>query len=681
MKGLSLFLTPQCKINFIFIRIIRPLLTIAIYVLMQSTLIAQDIQLVQVKTFDQKLQVLKNVSISLNNKEYISVGSKGVAIVELNSNDLPIRSIKVKDDKLEAASWNFSKGALEIIIRPKSYRVIHFVVRLSDGVPVPKSSVSFLGLKTITLTTNQSGEFDLPLSFNEKITSNEQFRVKGFRVVKVDLSDQGNVILVDYPKATGVSEKKVEEKALTEDQFNDFDLSKLDSIKSLTVFYAVFKNISIPSLSKDAQTRVDAKFNQLVAMMGDSVSHNKSRIIGNISDSSFVTEDIKSLLDNVTVESEELKTNRQEFEKKILIISNKLKTEVTNLSENERKNLLTDLDLLEQLLIQNESRFYQNQNDYREIIGGLKEKFFDIQHLQTKLSNTEKERKEEQRIFRQRLIVFIGVLTVFGIMIILLITFSNRLRKKAEQLHSANEEINTINENLEAIVINRTKSLEDSNKELDTFLYRASHDLRAPIRSIQGLCSLADHVPQSELMNRVMTTTLAMDRMLRNLINISEIKEESVYLEDIQVPIMLNKYGQMCKEHDVGFSVECPADLTIHSSPRILENILTNLMENAIFFSLLKNPKKAYIEMKITKNEKSIEFSVYDNGVGIEESIQPNIYNMFFNGHEMSKGNGLGLYTVYKCVNELDGKIIIESKTGEYTKFKITLPDVSVEGV
>ena len=78
---------------------------------------AQKKQLVQVKAFDQQLIPYKNVEVSINNNEYFSTGSKGVAFVELLDSDFPIKSIRIKDEKLETASWNFGKGIIEIIVR------------------------------------------------------------------------------------------------------------------------------------------------------------------------------------------------------------------------------------------------------------------------------------------------------------------------------------------------------------------------------------------------------------------------------------------------------------------------------------------------------------------------------------------------------------------------------------
>jgi signal transduction histidine kinase len=363
---------------------------------------------------------------------------------------------------------------------------------------------------------------------------------------------------------------------------------------------------------------------------------------------------------------------------KIKVISDKLEKGIANFSADERQNLLTDLDRLEKLLIENEGKFYQNQSDYRLAINELREKYFDIQSLESRLSDSEKQRGEEQRIYNQRILFIAGVLIAFGALIILLISFSARVRKQAKALKMANEEIQTINENLEAIVIKRTKLLEETNRELDTFLYRASHDLRSPIRSILGLCNIIDSIPSSELLARMKGTTLGMDRMLKKLIYISEISQQSSNISTVQVSTSIQEVKSRLEEtiRDTGvkINVECPENITIRTSPALLENILTNLVENAIFFSMIKDSHHAQVDIKAIVKGNAMEISVYDNGVGIEEAIRPRLFDMFFTGHEKAKGNGLGLYAVQKSVTALYGKVHVESEVGHYSRISVLIP-------
>ena len=129
----------------------------------------------------------------------------------------------------------------------------------------------------------------------------------------------------------------------------------------------------------------------------------------------------------------------------------------------------------------------------------------------------------------------------------------------------------------------------------------------------------------------------------------------------------------------VQFHVDCPRDITLKTSAKLLESVLVNLIENGIFFSVLKNPDHARIEIKAVIKGENVELSVDDNGVGIAESIRPKLFQMFFVGNEKSKGSGLGLYTVHKCLEALHGKITVESEVGRYTKFTIILPRVRAQ--
>ncbi|MBT1686906.1 sensor histidine kinase, partial [Dawidia soli] len=271
------------------------------------------------------------------------------------------------------------------------------------------------------------------------------------------------------------------------------------------------------------------------------------------------------------------------------------------------------------------------------------------------------------------------VALVFGVLIVLLITFSNRLRRQKKDLVLANEEVKRVNENLEAIVEDRTKLLAEANRELDTFLYRASHDLRTPVCSIIGLCNIAillsDGEPR-ELVQRVVNTTEAMDKLLKKLAIVSEINQPTGYSSITLLDIVENvqyRYRNLMEEKRVTFVVDCPADLTFHSYPNLVEVVVNNLVENALVYSLMQHGEGSQITFRATVNGQ-VRFSVRDNGIGVDATIQHRLFDMFFKGHPDSKGNGLGLYIVQKSIQALEGSIALESVPGEYTEFTVQLP-------
>jgi signal transduction histidine kinase len=639
---------------------------------------------VQIKTFDQQLKPYRNIEVSINGNEYIAVGSKGSAFTELSDSDLPIKTIEIKNDQLEAASWIHSKGVVEIIVRKKSYQMTTMLLRDNTGRALPGVKVTFKGKNTFDGTTDREGKVQIPLGLDERISTVNQFNVPDFQLKSLTSSGNENILvaekIVPLVPLAEAPQQGAGKPLLSKDYFKDFDLSKLDSIQSLTVFYSIFKNYQIRDMSEQAKRRVDAKFNQLVKQLEDSVRQAGTAFYGGISDSTFVQDDIKSLINQARKESQTLTDQRIEFDEKIRMINSKLEAGISKLDENTRAQLLSDLALLERLLIENESRFFKNQNDYKQIINAIKEKYFNFQELETKLSESEAQRLEEQRIFRQRLLAISAVVLVFGLLIVLLITVSNALRKQKKELAKANDEIRRMNDNLEDLVFERTRMLAEANKELDTFLYRASHDMRSPVCSIIGLCNIASHLSQGEpkeLIDRVVNTTMGMDKLLKKLSVISEINQPTGFtsitllqaIEDIQHDLAKLNPGQK-----VNVEVDCPADLVVFSYPNLVHTILSNLIENGLFYSALENERAPVVRVNARITGEEVEIDVHDNGVGVDPSINHRLFDMFFKGTEKSKGHGLGLYIVSKAVQALDGKIEVESELGLYTKFRVVLP-------
>ncbi|AYB35057.1 ATP-binding protein [Chryseolinea soli] len=675
---------PFTKLNAILV-----LLTLIAFAILPAA--GQVRQLIQVKTFDEQLKPLKNVEVSINNKDFISTGNKGEVFVELLETDLPVKTIKIKNEQYEPAAWNLSKSILEIVIRKKNYQVASVTVKDRNNVPVSNLPVTFKGRKTAQATTDAAGKIEVPLALDEKINTADQFSAKGYDVVDLQQTAKEAVLTVEAIKPVVVAQAPTQTPATTEkaaaqnpaintDYFKNFNLANLDSIQSLTVFYAVFKNVPIKSMDAATKAKLDGKFNQLVTQLQDSASHKKDVFMGNISDSSFVSEDIKNLLKKATLEGQGLTSQKNEFDEKIRIIDQKLQKGLMNLDENTRATLFSDLIALEQLLASNESRFYKNVSDYRLIISGLKEKYFDFQKLENQLSESEARRLEEQRAFRKQIFAISLVVIGFAILIVLLITFSGRLRRQKKDLVLANEEVRRVNENLEAIVQDRTKLLAEANRELDTFLYRASHDLRSPVCSIIGLCNIAIHLSNGEpkeLVERVVHTTEGMDKLLKKLSIISEINQPTGYSSITLLNLVENvqqRFSNVITEKRVKFTIDCPANLVFFSYPNLVDVVITNLVENALVYSIMQHAEGASVAFRATIKDDQLQFSVRDNGIGVDASIQHRLFDMFFKGHPDSKGNGLGLYIVQKSVQALDGSIAVASEQGQYTEFVVQLP-------
>ncbi len=663
MKHIKQIAETMCKYKVIIIFVFQ-------YIVLCSQLFAQDKNLVQIKAFDQQLNPIYHLSVSINGNEFIPIESKST-FHEILIKDLPPKFIKINKEELEAESWNYSKGTLEIVIRKRNYKIHVIHVLNGEDKPLANLTVNFNGKKSINTTTDERGKIEIPLSLDEAIKV-DKFSVSGYRILKMVPSEQGTTLVLEPLQA----EIKKQDIPTEKPEFiKNFSLDQLDSISSLTVFYAVFKNYEISKLDDDVKFKIDAKFNQLVNKLNTAKS---KEFISRISDSSFVNNDVENLLEQARFENKLLNNFRSEFDEKIRILNQKLAGGTAKLDALERNKLLEDLNMLELVLQQNENKFYKNINDYRIILASLKASFFDIQHLENKLQLSESKRKEEQKLFQDKILIAISIAFVFGVLLIILILLRFKLEKQKKNLIQANNEVKHTNDNLEKLIYERTSLLIDAYREMDIFLYRSSHDLRSPICSIIGLCNLAyhEHADLMDLINKISFTAFRMDRMLNKLKLISEINQPSNYtligLSD-RIGSIRTQFQQFITDKKIDIIIDCPRRVSFYSYANLIETIFYNLIDNALFFSSINSiHPKVLIKARLDNN--ILIISVHDNGIGIKEEVRRRLWDMFFVGNEYSKGNGLGLYIVSKCVQVLNGQIDLQTELYKFTIFTVTIP-------
>lgn len=221
--------------------------------------------------------------------------------------------------------------------------------------------------------------------------------------------------------------------------------------------------------------------------------------------------------------------------------------------------------------------------------------------------------------------------------------------------------------------------LEETNAELKTFIYKASHDLRGPISSALGLCNIAREETADIVQNRVYLNMIndrmhQLDSAINSLIETMKIKDQDLDVMRIDFDSIISSILHQIKyvegASNVNFCIEVE-EFEFYSYPSILTTILQNIIENSIKYRSAENPS---ICIKVKRNAGEILIEVSDNGVGIPGGIKERIFDMFFRGHRKSKGTGLGLYIVKNAVRRLDGAIAVDSVFGEGTTFSITLP-------
>jgi signal transduction histidine kinase len=257
------------------------------------------------------------------------------------------------------------------------------------------------------------------------------------------------------------------------------------------------------------------------------------------------------------------------------------------------------------------------------------------------------------------------------------------LADKQEELQAQKEELTAAVEEL----VNKNNSLTDAlsqlqkrNKELDALLYRASHDLKSPVTSLQGLVNLMESeittTEQKSMMGYMNQKLSQMNGILKSMELLAQAAFEKIEYEKLTVKSIvdqvLSDLSYLPQRENVSIHFTFTENMQVVSDRLFLYNILKSLLSNAIIFRDVLKPGNVWLEINATNGRLLIE--VTDDGEGMPANISSHVFDMFYRGSERSLGAGLGLYIAKTAVERMKGEIRWISRSGK-TTFQIDLPE------
>lgn len=259
----------------------------------------------------------------------------------------------------------------------------------------------------------------------------------------------------------------------------------------------------------------------------------------------------------------------------------------------------------------------------------------------------------------------------------------NALTQKEQELQATNQQIRELNQNLERRVAERTAQLEVANKELEAFSYSVSHDLRSPLRSIDGFSSILVDKYSDRLndkgkyyLQRVRAATQRMGELIDDLLKLSSVTRTQIQRSCVNLTAMVEEIvaglQQTYPERSVHLALAPEVSALV--DPRLIRVVMENLLHNAWKYTSYK--EYARIEFgTLLQPDGTTAYFIRDNGAGFDMAYVNKLFGAFQRLHtdQEFSGTGIGLATVQRIIHRHGGRVWAEGAVGQGATFYFTV--------
>ncbi len=378
----------------------------------------------------------------------------------------------------------------------------------------------------------------------------------------------------------------------------------------------------------------------------------------------------------------EAKTFRQKAEE---LLKNKSAQSVLRLSENKIQQLIYDLEVSQiELELQSQELTFQNEEKEKradELIIANKELLFQneekekradelgIANKELLFQNEEKEKRAAELVIANKELAF----------------QNEEKEKRADELIIANKELLFQNEEKEK----RAAELSIANKQLESFSYSVSHDLRAPLRHIDGYVDLLlrrfyDTLPDKakHYLDNIADSSRQMGILIDDLLQFSRTGRQEMRQTELDMNSIVQEVLKPIKQDNPNRNIEWHIATMppIYGDQALLRLVWTNLLSNAVKFT--RNREKAIITITVRDEKDEFIFEVTDNGVGFDMQYAQKLFDVFQRLHPTDEfeGTGIGLANVRQIILKHGGRTWAEAKPDEGATFYFSLPKEAEKG-